>query len=415
MAKKRNSTHPGVSLSQKVMGGVYYVRWFHPRETKDGRPTQKLNSTETNDVEIARRIAEELYRLINNRDHWESPTDGLHPRTYQLWGVKGLKDRANAARIELDDPLLVLGPPSAPGAVRFVCWDGKERNLEDLKKEISEILRTVETLKQERDKYRDDAHIAQGELRKMGHRMLRDKSAQYVQLGKAKETWLSKFQGRDADYKKSMQWDIERFIEQFGEKTTVAEMAGREVEVDDWLRSLTKKVKKPKAQKKGTKTDAKDSKAEEKFEYEERPLGGGRRRELRRVILRFLTDSGLDPDRKGIHRPGVKDVRNDRSPIRWLTKDQATSVKENLKQPWQDYFRVQLGLGLRPDELITLKRSDFDQKFETVTLSPLEHLTLKEGSRSIRVPGVVREIVKRRLASAQIVFPMVDSKRGRAS
>lgn len=109
-------------------------------------------------------------------------------------------------------------------------------------------------------------------------------------------------------------------------------------------------------------------------------IGAGRRLEVRRAVLRFLTDAGLDIDRKLVKRPGKKDIRNDRAPIRWLTKQQAKDVAEKLPQPWADCFRVQVAMGLRPDELPTLKRVDFDAECTTLKLSPFEHLTLKEGS-----------------------------------
>jgi len=67
--------------------------------------------------------------------------------------------------------------------------------------------------------------------------------------------------------------------------------------------------------------------------------------------------------RKSIHRPSKKDVRNDRGNIRWLSKKMATDVAEKLADPWKEVFRIQVGLGLRPDELITLKREDFTEDF----------------------------------------------------
>ncbi len=57
------------------------------------------------------------------------------------------------------------------------------------------------------------------------------------------------------------------------------------------------------------------------------------------------------------------------------------------------------------DDPTLLKRADFDDKFTTLTLSELEHLTLKEGSRTMKVPTKVKSIVTRRLKTSSIVFP----------
>lgn len=213
----------------------------------------------------------------------------------------------------------------------------------------------------------------------MNVRVLRSKSAQNITLETAKEAFKKSFKGRDSDYTKNVLWDIDRFIEHIGKKKTLADVAGREGEIEKWLRALVKENGKP--------------------------LGSGRRLEIRRAVLNFLSTSGVELNRRDITRPSKQDVRNDRGRIRWLSKKQAIAVAEKLADPWKDAFRVQVGLGFRPDELITLKRADFSEDFETVTLSPLDHLTLKEGSRTIKVPVQVRGIVERRLKESAIAFP----------
>jgi integrase len=71
-------------------------------------------------------------------------------------------------------------------------------------------------------------------------------------------------------------------------------------------------------------------------------------------------------------------------------------------------FRIQVGLGLRPGELPTLKRADFADDQSTVTLSPLLHLTLKTGSRTIQVPEVLRPMIRSRLRKKGILFSQPD-------
>jgi len=88
----------------------------------------------------------------------------------------------------------------------------------------------------------------------------------------------------------------------------------------------------------------------------------------------------------------------------------AKSIADALAAPWNDYFAVQLAMGFRPDELITLQRSNFSgADFETVSLEPLGSLTLKLGTRTLRVPESIRPILTRRFESNTILFPNPDS------
>jgi len=104
-------------------------------------------------------------------------------------------------------------------------------------------------------------------------------------------------------------------------------------------------------------------------------------------------------------------VRASRGPIRWLEREQAEALGETLDGYWSDVWRVQVGLGLRPTELITLKRSDFNGNYSECTLQELDGHTLKTGSRKLQVSERVREILKRRLNGNDLVFPQINNRK----
>lgn len=193
-------------------------------------------------------------------------------------------------------------------------------------------------------------------------------------LQKALEVWIENYKGRDADWTRIVENDLKRFIAEFTPDLEVDEMSGREKDIDTWLRGLD--------------------------------IGAGRRQQMRRIVLRFLDDSGVSIDKRAVASVGKQEVRKDRGQIRWLERVQAEAVAKALPAPWNDYFRIQVAMGFRPDELITLQRANFHgDDFEIVTLAPLKHLTLKQGSRTIRVPEAVRDILERRLDGTEILFP----------
>lgn len=176
------------------------------------------------------------------------------------------------------------------------------------------------------------------------------------------------------------------FVRTFGEDTKLTEMAGRESDINEWIRGLKRQ---------GGKRDGAN-------------ISASRQVELRRVVLNLLQESGADVDGKAIKRPSIHKVRSDRGAIRFLTDTQAEAVAKNFADSYfEDCFRIQVAMGLRPDELITLKKADFSEsgKMMILTLSKLQHLTLKNKSRSIIVPQKIRPIIARRLKECEIVFP----------
>jgi integrase len=211
-------------------------------------------------------------------------------------------------------------------------------------------------------------------------------------LQQAQEKFLADYTGRDADATKSITYDLAKFVKKFGPNTPVRKMEGQEGEITAWIRGLKNK------------NVAKSAPA--------RPLSGSRRNTIRLYVLKMLTAAGAVVERKAVERAGKKEIRRGRGAIRWLTREQAELVAAQLKSPWREMFLIQVAIGLRPDELLTLHRKNFNADHSKLTLEPLEHLTLKTGGRTIPIPASIRPIVEWRLRVGDILFPDLKNKDG---
>lgn len=200
-------------------------------------------------------------------------------------------------------------------------------------------------------------------------------------LSAALDAW-GKTLGGDPDYVRNQKNDVGIFVKAFGESTKLTDMAGREEDLNKWLRGNKREG--------GTRDGL--------------PISPRRHVELRRVVISFLKASGGEVDAKLIKRPGAVKVREARGNPKALTEAQARKVAENFAEKYyEDCFRVQVALGLRPGELITLKKGDFTEVngVMSLTLSPLGTLI---------VPQAIRKIIKDRLEVSDIVFPLKSQK-----
>lgn len=376
------TTHSGVNLYQRVKAGMWFIRFF---DARSGERVQVSKSTLTDDHGIATKIANEVHRFLSNQD---APTTDLHPRTYELLGI----DPHDKQKRAIHDGMILLNV-----AAEFAGADASP-TIERVTAAVATLQKRLDTAIQERNEWKRRAVAAEGQLARQGKQANKARAEiDGKTLADALTTWKETLTG-DNDYVKNQQGDAAMFVRKFGEKTLLTDVADKAKDIDLWIRSIKKTVSK------------KDQEAGKKAE---KTISASRRQEIRRVVLRFLRESGAELDAKSIKRPSKKDVRNDRGAIRWLTRDQAQAVASKLTDPYYaDCFRIQLALGLRPDELLTLKKADFSElnKKLTVTLSPLGHLTLKEGSRSVIVPEHVRLTITRRLEDCAIVFPYIGKK-----
>jgi integrase len=135
-------------------------------------------------------------------------------------------------------------------------------------------------------------------------------------------------------------------------------------------------------------------------------VGASRRFQVRQWLLKFLIDGGAGLDRDKIPCPTKKDIERDRQPIHWLSLEQARLVASFLESFWQDAFKFQVFSGLRPCELITLRRMNFEPDFSYFKLSKFGEYTLKNGPRDLVVDDArIVELLQRRFAQHDVLFP----------
>jgi integrase len=202
--------------------------------------------------------------------------------------------------------------------------------------------------------------------------------------------WFDAWKGRrDSDHVKNVQYDLDKFVEKFGPNESIDSLEGREAEIDAWLKNLKVPIEKD------------DHGKMVKW----RPISASRLRHIRMYVIKMLTESGVILNRKQIVRVSKAEIRKGRGRIRWLTRAQAETLAKKLTAPWSDIFRIQVAIGLRPEECITLQADNFNEDFSKLTLAPLQNLTLKTGSRTIPVPTEIRALLQLRARSNNVLFP----------
>jgi len=347
---------------------------IHPKPAR--KRLQMSKSTLTADHTEATRIATNIHAFLNTPALWDAPPDGYHPRAYQILNVLPRDPNNAGVKSEsLAQSLRILGVPARMAGIDpSPTIDRAQKTLDDLTQALKHYQSECTTWKQR-------AIAAEAQLSRLGRQANKNRAAiEGLTLQDAHAAWVKSLEG-DPDYIKNQTNDTGIFVRRFGESTKLTDMAGRENEIQDWLREF----KRP------------DGKV----------ISPSRRRELRRVTLSFLKASGAEMERSLVKRPGARQLRAARGTPKALTGAQAKKVAANFDSRYfEDCFRVQVALGLRPGELITLKRSDFVtvNGVTTLTLSALGNLTLKLGPRTMVVPAPVCKIINERLKSSEIVF-----------
>jgi integrase len=347
---------PRKPLTLELEGNFYVVRFRHPTSQKVVRWKMGKYPLETEAAESRFRA---LNRVFLNEAEWLEPN--LPHDLKEMW--KGAK--AGVRFVGKEKQLQVDGQPVESTVI----------NTGKLYAIIENLTTDLAAARAEASKFR---RLYEGSIGR------KSREGASPTLQQALDNWTANYVGRDPDHTRIVTNDLKRFVAHFKPDTEIDSLDGKERDVDTWLRGLKIQDGIRKGQ----------------------SLSAGRRFQIRTHVLAFMRDSGTPLKAEAIHRPSKDDVRADRGEIRWLEKGQAQKLAAELPAPWCDYFRVQVGTGLRPDELITLKRSDFTKDFSRLTLSEYGALTLKQGPRTIMVPVPVREIIKRRLdGDNNTVFP----------
>jgi integrase len=302
----------------------------------------------------------QLNRIFLDESLWRAPPLGTSDLVTAIWAAPLTVDTRQDGVVDGGETV-----PVSPLATTLLLATIEEKNRENLR-----LQQQIRALTREVEHWR-------------GRRVPTGPSPQ---LAEAAEKWIAAYQGRDPDHMQTVAWEVRRFVRDFGPKTLVEEV--QEGQIATWLRGITRRGGH------GEKTSA--------------PLSPGRRNAVRLIVLRFLEDSGGRVERKLVPAASAGEVRAKRGPVRWLERDQAEALAGALPEYWRDVWRVQVGLGLRPSELLALHRQNFSGDLAQLTLAPLGVLTLKTGSRAINVPEPVREILRRRFLAAPLAFPRLD-------
>jgi len=298
-----------------------------------------------------------LNRIFLDQSLWHNPPDNTPLPVLKSW-------LGEAAGVVLQD-----GSVEADGQPVQVDAD-----------EMARVLADNQRLERENTVLRSETRRLRRQLEDALGRKVR--TGKCPTIGEATESFLPTIAHRSLAHTMDAVDAMRAFRKAFDEKMEVDEFDGQEEKIDRWLTSL----RASKGPRKG------------------QPITTERRKKLRKFVVRCLEHAGLRLDRKRFQPISIKDIRRERGPIRWLSRQQAERLAEALPSYWSDLFRTQASLGLRPGEVITLKKADFADDLGTVTLSPLLHLTLKTGSRTVRIDRRIRPLIRRRLDENPILF-----------
>jgi hypothetical protein len=210
-------------------------------------------------------------------------------------------------------------------------------------------------------------------------------------LREAVDTWFKSWRVRkDETYAKTVKYDLENFVLKFDGATTTDQLEAREDEINAWIQGMKTPVERDE--------NGKVTKW--------RPVSPSRIHHVRTCVLKMLSESGVHIDRSKIATAEKKD-----KPIHWLNREQGEKIAKALPAYYAECFRVQVAIGLRPQELLTLTEGNFRNDFSTLVLAEMHGITLKTDSRTIPIPEHLRPLLKLRAKQNRLLFP--DDKNGK--
>lgn len=333
-------------LQSKQEGNLFFVRFRHPTRAS-------VVCVGLGDAQEHARNLQALNRIWMTPDYWHNPpTDAEMPdRIRRAWLGSG-----QAAKLKL--------PAKGKKLADVEKENARLRAGEILyKREIERLLSVVEKKDRELEHWR-------------GKKV---RSGPYPTLGEAKAAFKTAYTGKDPNHTENVLWDLQRFVEKFKETTRADAMIGREREISGWLHGL------------------KNGKGA--------PLSPSRRMQWLWYILRMLRESGVELDKSQIDRISRKKIKESRGKIKYLPKPDAEKLAAALPDYWRSAFKLQCTVGLRPEEIPTLHRDNFNGDLSELNLAPRAHLTLKTGPRRIPIPAEIRPMLEARLALNDILFP----------
>ncbi len=326
-------------------GNLFFVRFRHP--TRGSVVCVGLGGADEQATNLAA-----LNRIWMTPDYWHTPPAGAD-----------IPDRIRRAWLGSGHAVKLKTAPKGSKTSSLAIENARLKAGEILfKREIERLLAVVERKDRELEHWR-------------GKKV---RSGPYPTLGEALAAFKAAYTGKDPNHTENVLWDLQRFVDKFIESTRIDNLVGREREISGWLHGLKNKVGKP--------------------------LSPSRRMQWLWYILRLLRESGVELDKTKIDRISRKKIKEARGRIRYLPKPDAEKLASALPDYWRSAFKVQCTLGLRPEELPSLHRENFNAELSELTLAPRGHLTLKTGPRSIPVPSELRDVIRGRLALNDILF-----------
>ena len=309
MGRKRQP----IKLNQlKKAGDRYFLYLKHPIRKRTVCFAMGKASEVTHSVEA-------LNRIYMNEDLWLNPPQDQTPsRIYAQWlGPDGILKLHGSGSVERGQETLEITPEKVIAQQSII--EMLKRQLEVFQQRCEQQGRELETLRG--DHYQP---------------------VKCLTLGEARDKVLQSIGTKDSNHVKHVKQDLGRFVAQFGATTRVDTFRGAEFRINTWLQSLRKR--------------------------NGQPLGPNARQYFRIYILKLLKTGGARIDDSKITPITKKELASKRQKIRWLTNAQAQAVLENLPQPYADAFKIQVRIGLRPFELLTLQRSNFTEDFQNYDL-----------------------------------------------
>ena len=382
MSHISTSIHPRVWLWQKTGNGVYIAGWRDPR--KKNKTTN--SSLETADLLQAQERARDLSIIIRTPEFWDRPPVTLDAVARRIWGADDLLGDLTKATDELEKrdagkvylpsvkeqkAIVALGDA---GALEFLKkYDMKDPlviRFKDLHKRFVDALVKM-------DSYQQRIMVLESWFKKIGKKVsvdLRPKP-----LNQAVDEYLASPTGSNTTgrYRKTIGYWLADLKTKFGETTNVLDLQSEMV--TDWLAGFLKENS-----------------------------SGNVRQRMDQIckFLRWANPMFESAQVKNVLKPMLQKKHSDLEveDWYWLTREQVKLLIESMRklhgEYWANLMTLQHALGVRPEEIVMLKRQAVTKTANGPYSIKIERIMIIEDGKN----KVLRR-VKTLRSSDEIVIP----------